>query len=311
MKVKVSFLFIITLLQLWINPITSQAEGVSIGVIVPEESEYLNHSQLNRLQTKLEQIVSAGGISAMSNAYFVLYPVFEINESSLVEGGMKNIAMVNASLTLFIRQLDNSMIVNSISLDVKGTGFNKGEALVNALTSIKPYSNEFKQFIKEGKDRITEYYKTNLPAIRTKAKTLASQQRYDEALALLMSFPEELQGYSSVANDASQIYMQYMNHSCSSLLNEAKARMSLNDYDGAISILMQIVPACQCAKESEKLMKSIQQEIDNAIAYERKMKLYQMRQNADLKKQRIQAITEIAKAYFNRKPPVSYYQLIL
>ena len=105
MKVKVSFLFIITLLQLWINPITSQA-------------------------------------------YFVLYPVFEINESSLVEGGMKNIAMVNASLTLFIRQLDNSMIVNSISLDVKGTGFNKGEALVNALTSIKPYSNEFKQFIK-------------------------------------------------------------------------------------------------------------------------------------------------------------------
>ena len=62
--------------------------------------------------------------------------------------------------------------------------------------------------------------------------------------------------------------------------------MSLNDYDGAISILMQIDPACQCAKESEKLMKSIQQEIDNTIAYERKMKLYQMQQNADLKKQR-------------------------
>lgn len=95
------------------------------------------------------------------------------------------------------------------------------------------------------------------------------------------------------------------------LLNEAKSRVALNDYEGALSILMQIDPACQCAKESVALMKSIQQEIDNEIAYERKIELYQQQQAADLKKQQIQAITEIVKAYFNRKPPVSYYQLVL
>ena len=302
--------FIIALCCL-IIPTGLSAEGVSISVVVPEYSEYLNASQLNRLQTKIEQIASSNGISALSNSNFVLYPVFEINESTLVEGGMRNMTMIDASLTLFIRQLDTRMIVSSISLDLEGTGYSKGDALINAMRTIKPYSQEFKDFISEGKQRIVSYYKSNFASIRAKAKTLAAQQQYEEALALLMSFPEELPGYQTMTQDASAVYVQYMNNCCGRLLAEAKSRLALNDYDGAASILAQIDPSCACAKEASALTTSIQKEIDAHIAYERKMELYKYRTETDLKKQRINAITEIVKAYFNRKPPVTYYQLIL
>lgn len=287
------------------------AEGVSISVIVPESSEYLNASQLNRLKTRIEQIASTNGVSALSNSNFVLYPVFEINEDMLVEGGMKNMTIINASFTLFIRQLDTGMIVASISQEVEGSGYSKGDALINAMRSIKPYSQEFKNFIVEGKQRIVAYYKANFTSIRAKAKSLATQQLYEEALSLLMSFPEELPEYQTIVSDASVIYVQYMNNSCGRMLAEAKACLSLNNYEGAASILAQIDPSCQCAKEASDMLTSIQQEIDANIAYEQKMKLYKYQTETDLKKQRINAITEIVKAFLMRKPPVNYYQLII
>ena len=288
-----------------------QAKNIPISVIVPESSEYLNTSQLNRLKTKIEQIASANGVSALSNSNFVLYPVFEINESSLVEGGMKNMTLINASLTLFIRQLDSKMIVSSISKEIKGTGYSKGEALINALNSINPYTQDLKLFMTEGKQRITNYYKEHYSSIRAKAKTLATQHQYEEALALLMSFPEELPEYQTITSDASAIYIQYMNNCCGQLLAEAKSRLSLNDYEGAASILAQIDPSCQCAKDASDMMTSIQKEIDSNIAYKRKIELYKYKTETDLKKMRINAITEIVKAYFLRKPPVNYYQLII
>lgn len=307
---KIIPIFIIVLCCI-IIPTGLSAEGVSISVIVPEYSEYLNTSQLNRLRTKIEQIASSNGVSALSNSNFVLYPVFEINESTLVEGGMRNLTMIDASLTLFIRQLDTRMIVSSISLDLEGTGYSKGDALINAMRTIKPYSQEFKDFIAEGKQRIVSYYKSNFTSIRAKAKTLEAQQQYEEALALLMSFPEELPGYQTMTEDASNIYVQYMNNYCGRLLAEAKSRLALNDYDGAVSILAQIDPSCQCAKDASALTAAVQKEIDEHIAYERKMQLYKYRTETDLKKQRINAITEIVKAFFMRKPPVNYYQLII
>ena len=307
---KIFFTFI-TIFCACLLPMEVQAQGISISVIVPENSEYLNVSQLNRLRTKIEQIASANGVSALSNSNFVLYPVFEINESTLVEGGMRNMTMIDASLTLFIRQLDTRMIVSSVSLDLEGTGYSKGDALINAMRKIKPYRQEFKDFIAEGKQRIESYYKSNFASIRAKAKTLAAQQQYEEALALLMSYPEELPGYQTMAQDASAVYVQYMDNYCGRLLAEAKSRFSLNDYEGTASLLAQIDPSCSCAKEASDVMASMQQEIDAHIAYERKMELYKYRTETDLKKQRINAITEIVKAYFSRKPPVNYYQLIL
>lgn len=284
--------------------------NVSVCVVVPERSEYLTSSQLNRLQTKLEQITVVNGVAALSNSSFVVYPVFEVNESKLIEGGLKNVVKTSAGLTLFIRQLDSHLIINSVSMNLHGTGFSKDESIINALLSVNPQDASLKSFIAEGKQRIIRYYKDNYTNIKTKAKALAGQQQYEAALALLMSYPEELPGYESIINDAITIYTQYINYNCSRLLSDAKGLVAVNDYDGAVSLLSQIDPSSKCSKEATALVLSIQKEIDSEIAFEKKLVQQELQAQIDLDKRRVDAIKEIAKAYASNQPKIYYTQIV-
>lgn len=284
--------------------------NVSVCVVVPESSEYLTSSQLNRLQTKLEQIAVANGVAALSNSCFVVYPVFEVNKSKLIEGGLKNVVKTNAGLTLFIRQLDSHLIINSVSVNLHGTGFSKDESIINALLSVNSQDASIKSFIAEGKRRIVQYYKKNYTNIRTKAKALAGQQQYEAALALLMSYPEELPEYESIINGALTIYTQYANHNCSRLLSDARGLTAVNDYDGAVSLLSQIDPSSKCSKEASALILSIQKEIDTEVAFEKKFVQQKLQTQIDLEKRRIDAIKEIAKAYASSQPQIYYKQIV-
>lgn len=284
--------------------------NVSVCVVVPESSEYLTSLQLNRLQTKLEQIAIVNGVAALSNSCFVVYPVFEVNESKLIEGGLKNVVKTNADLTLFIRQLDSHLIINSVSMNLHGTGLSKDESIINALLSVNPQDASLKSFIAEGKRRIIQYYKENYTNIKTKAKALAGLQQYEAALTLLMSYPEELPEYESIINDALIIYTQYINNKCSRLLLDAKGLVAVNDYDDAISLLYQIDPSSKCSKEASALILSIQKEIDTEVAFEKKLVQQKLQTQIELEKRRIDAIKEVAKAYASSQPQIYYKQIV-
>jgi len=242
----------------------------------------------------------------------VIYPKFAIYESNLVEGGMQNITVVSAEISLFIKQVDNNMLFSTISKSIKGSGSTKEQAITNAISKIPANDPEFKTFIETGKTKIIQYYTAKCSDIITKADTYIKMQQFEQALGLLMSVPEEVSGcYNQVQGKAIDAYKGYQSQRCAEQIQLAKTTLASNDYVGTLNILSEIDPSAVCFKEAQSIAKSAAIKVD---AEEKKQWDFQMKQYNDdvsLEKRRIQAIKEIAVSYYKSQPKSVNYTYIV
>jgi len=286
---------------------------IALSVIMPDNVEGLNVSQLSKLESKIVQITTNSGMSASGfNQNFVIYPQFAIYETNVVEGGMKNITIVNVELSLFIKQVSNNLLFSSVSKSLKGSGSSKELAITNVIAQIPVSDKEFASFIETGKQKIIQYYNANCNDIIKKADSYIKMQQYAQAIGLLMSIPEEVSAcYDKATSKAIEAYKAYQNQCCAELLQQAKAKSAAMDYDGALDILTEIDPSSICYNEQQTLMKSIENKIS---AEEKKQWDFQMKQYNDavsLEKQRINAIKEIAVSYYKSQPKNITYNVLV
>jgi len=291
---------------------SSEVGKIALSVIMPENVDGLDISQLSKMETKITQIVSNTGLAASGyNNNFVIYPKFAIYETNVVEGGMENITVVTCELSLFIKQVDNNILFSTISKPLKGSGKNKIIAITNAISKIPTNDNDFKLFIETGKSKIIAYYETKCSDIITKSESLVKLQEYEQALGLLMTVPEEVSCYNKVQVKSIEAYKAYQNQKCIIQLQEAKTQLAANNYNDALNILSQIDPSTPCFKESQVLVGNAAAKVaaEEKKQWEFQMKVYS--DNVALEKLRINAVKDIAVAYYKSKPTnVSYTYLI-
>ena len=285
---------------------------IALSVIMPENVDGLDFSQLSKLETKITQIVSNSGMAASGyNNNFVIYPKFAIYETNVVEGGMENITVVTCEMSMFIKQVDNNILFSSISKQLKGSGKTKLIALTNAISKIPTNDKDFQLFIETGKSKIVAYYDSKCGDIISRSESLAKMQDYEQALGLLMSVPEEVNCYGKVQEKSIEVYKAYQNQKCISQLQEAKVEIAANNYNSALNILSQIDPSTTCFKESQTLIENTATKVDQE---EKKQWEFQMKEYSDnvaLQKLRINAIKEVAVAYYNSKPNTLNYNYII
>lgn len=292
---------------------TNEIGKIALSVIMPENVDGLDVSQLSKLETKISQIVTVSGLAASGyNNNFVIYPKFAIYESNIVEGGMQNITVVTAELSLFIKQVDNNIVFSTISKPLKGSGSNKELAITNAISKIPTNDPEFKTFIETGKSKIVQYYETKCVDIIKKSDSYVKMQQYEQALGLLMTVPEEVSScYYQIQDKAIEAYKAYQTQKCAELIQKAKTSLAANDYVGALNILSEIDPSATCFNEAQTLAKTAETKVD---AEEKKQWDLQMKQYNDavsLEKQRIEAIKEIAVSYYKSQPTSVNYNYIV
>jgi len=292
---------------------TSVIGKIALSVVMPENVDGLNISQISKLQTKISQIVTVSGLGASGyNSNFVIYPKFAIYESNIVEGGMQNIHIVTAELSLFIKQVDNNLLFSTISRPLKGSGRTKVLAITNAISKIPTSDPEFKTFIATGKFKIIQYYETKCLDIIKKSDSYVKMQQYEQALGLLMSVPEEVSScYNQIQDKAIEAYKAYQTQRCSELIQKAKTTLASNNYLGALNILSQIDPSATCFNEAQSLAQTAEVKVN---AEERKQWDFQMKKYNDavsLEKQRIEAIKEIAISYYKSQPTSVNYNYIV
>ena len=291
---------------------SSDIGKIALSVIMPENVDGLDVSQLSKMETKITQIVSSTGLAASGyNNNFVIYPKFAIYDSSVVEGGMQNITVVTCELSLFIKQVDNNIIFATISKSLKGSGNNKNTAITNAISKIPTNDQQFKLFVVTGKDKIIAYYESKCQDIITKSESLVKMQDYEQALGLLMTVPEEVSCYSKVQEKSIEAYKTYQNQKCKVQIQEAKTQLASNNYNYALQILSQIDPSTSCFKESQTLVTNLATKVDaeEKKQWDLEMKVYN--DDVALEKQRINAIKDVAVAYYKSKPTtISYTYLI-
>ena len=181
---KIYFALIILALSLpSFGQTTNDVGKIALSVVMPENVDGLDISQLSKLQTKISQIVTVSGLASSGyNNNFVVYPKFAIYESNIVEGGMQNITVVTAELSLFIKQVDNNLLFSTISKPLKGSGSSKELAISNAISKITTNDPDFKTFIETGKLKIIAYYETKCVDIIKKSDSYVKMQQYEQAV---------------------------------------------------------------------------------------------------------------------------------
>lgn len=286
---------------------------IALSVVMPKNVDGLTVSQLSKLESKITQITTKAGLAALSyNQTFVIYPKFAIYESNVVEGGMQDITVVTAELSLFIKQVSNNLLFSSINKTLKGSGKTKELAITNAISQIPVSDKDFRIFITRGKQKIIAYYEANCDDILIKADSYIKMQQYDHALGLLMSVPEEIPlCYERVITKSTETFKAYQNHVCAEKIQQAKTASASMKYIDALSYLSQINASTACYQEAQSLIKTIETKITTE---EIKQWNFQMKQHNDavsLEKQRVNAIKEIAVSYYKSQPTNINYNYIV
>lgn len=293
---------------------SSNVGKIALSVVVPDTDRNLGDVQLTNLETKLTQIVTTSGLAANSfNNQFVIYPVFTLNEVNLVEGGMENITVVSAELSLYIKQPASGVIFSSVSKELTGSGKTQQAAISNVISKVNSKDPIFKDFIETGKSQILQYYAANCSNIALKADNLIKLKEYEQAIAVLLTVPEEIADCNKRVQEKAIIALKlYEEGRCRNLLLKAKTAIASKDYILAGEHIMNISSESTCYKDATTLVRNIEEKLTAEEQKKWDFMKEQYRTEVSLEKTRINAVKEIAKAYYDSQwSPTTYNVVVL
>jgi hypothetical protein len=285
--------------------------NISLSIVLPENSDELNSNQLSKLRTKLMKIVSSNGLSGSGyNSNFIMYPVFDIFNEELLEG-MQNIVVLGVELSLFVKQVDNNIVFSSFTLKIEASGNDRNEALLDAINQVPITNENVKKFLSESKQKILTYYEKECSNITKQAETASNMSDYAKAFGILMSVPKEVSCHGQLSQLSVKIYKAYQNKICNENTLKGKAEISAGNYNEALYILSNIDPSSACYNETKLLIASIEQKVSAERKKEWDFQLKQYSDEVEMEKKRLEAVKEIAVAYYQRTQPTYNYNLLI
>ena len=205
-------------------------------------------------------------------------------------------------MNLYIIDAYAKTIFSSTSMTVKGLGETENKCYLNAISRMPLQSPQIAQFVEDGKAKIIEYYDHEGEALIKKARFLASEKQFEEAIFWVSLIPQQSKHYDAALAAGKDIYQMYLDNECN--INLAAARQAWaaeqNSYGAAAAgeYLAKILPDAKCYGEAMELYKEIKGKVLDDWKFE--MKKYQ--DGVDLEKQRIDAMRQIGVAYGNHQP---------
>lgn len=298
-------LFIFAVGVLFVLTIKAQGQ-VEIAVAIPRQTTEVSHNTWNVIRNKLVDAMTRNGVSSVVYSGIVVYPEIMVSDEQSVESGMRNITVIDIQLSLTTEHVVTGTVFSTLTLTLRGEGDNMDKAMIRAINKILPTDERLNDFMVLSRNKITRYYQENTNTIIQKAQNLALTKQYEAALALLSSYPTSASGYVTVSKALTAIYGQYQNSICTQVLQQARAAYSLGNYAEAASYLQQVDMQSSCAKEARALCQKIKASRDTEAARELATfeRIYQ--NQADLEKQRIKAIRDVAVAYYKSVPRFYY-----
>ena len=213
---------------------------------------------------------------------------------------------LTVQLTLYIGDAVGQKVFSTLTVDAKGVGTNINRAYINAFRAINGNNVKIQEFIREGKEKIISWYNSNYRQILVKAQKSASMHEYDAALYYVTSIPECCVGYEEASKLIDTYYTQYVNYNCQLIMQYARSEWAKSpDAEGASKAfdwLVFIEPGSSCEGEAKALYNEIKQKVTSDWDFENREKY---KDEAGLKKQRIEAARAIGVAFGNGQQPVT------
>lgn len=288
---------------------------INIGVAIPKQGE-IQGQCVRMLDSRLKRAISDCGVSSAQWGDFFLVPTATVSEEEIIETGMSNIYKVQVDLTLGVCQLANDATYGSESWTLKGSGPNREKAMMSAFTNWKG-GPQFTGFIEETKKKIEDYFISNRASLLAKAKQKTECGEYEEALAILNTYPSNLDGFSEVLDQINSTYLRLSQSDCSAIMLQARSALAMSDYQEAANQLAAIDAMSPCAEEAKEMQAKIRANIkaEEQEAYARqeadkdraeRIQMAHLNSSERREKARLKAAAEITKAYYQRTQPTYY-----
>lgn len=318
MRREINFRLVFTALILAIGISSMYSQDLPIIAVVDSRSVDVSHiakSLHSRLNTALK---TAGIHSEGEEGLYLVGELIPISEETM-ETGMRKIIVKNFELSLRLEQPQLNLQFGHTFVTLKGSGFDSTKAAMDAVQSLNPSSSSIQGFISDAVKKAHQYYSTHIDAIVDKANMLSKSGQYDEAIALLWACPNSNSIHHQVYSALGKIYSEKQDYDCSMIMKQAEGAYALKRYEEMKRLLDSIDSNSPCASAAIALAKKSGIEIRNdekeALAREERdlERVYaasekDKQREYNLEKQRISAISGIAKEYLrNHRATYHYY----
>ena len=297
------FLLIISHTLFAQNNLSSEQKEYYLGrivlsvVVMPEDIEKMTASEKAMLENRSLSIATNNGIASTSEeSSFILVPKIDVYDEQVSEG-MKNITVVRMEYNLSIRQSHNNTVFASYTTKLRGSGFNRNEAVRNAISQIDPADPKARSFIDEGQNKILQFFNSKCKDILAETDKYAAVGDYEHALAILLSVPTE----ATTCNDeikakAFSIFKLYQKKKCASQIQLAKAQAAGKQFVPALTTLGFVDANSSCSAEANALVSSIQSKM--SIEEKRQWEMEKERMKNSLEIERWKAISSVISSVF-------------
>jgi hypothetical protein len=288
------------------------SSDIALKIIIPEQEdknfdEYVQGS-LNKKLTRMA--VNYGFGSEAIEPRFIFFPKVFVNQFETVPGSTPKI-IVKADVDLYIADYKTKTIFATTTVKCTGVGDTERHAYHKALSSVNTRNANVEKFMKEGKEKIIDYYARNCDLIIKNAETFAYKNDFDQAFYMLSTIPFECTAcYQKMLDESKAIYDKYLEYVCKTNFVKAQSIwISSQNYQGAINVepyLSEIIPGSSCYNDVQEFIKEIKAKVLADENKEWNFMLHEFDTEADIERQRIQAIRDVGVAYGNNQPDVDY-----
>lgn len=252
----------------------SSQEMVAITPMVPYSID-LPEDARKSLGIKLGQMATQNGFGSNSGEFVLTANVVVLDKQATGTAPVQ--FLVDIEVSVFVLGVNDGIVIDETSFVVQGIDRLENKAIIQAINTIKPKSPATKKFMDNVREQIIVYYNTRIPALVSKAQSLANRNDYYGALEVLSGIPECVDQYPMVAEMMSSVYQKMIDREAVAALQEAKGCIAVRDYDCALNSLLGVDPSSSHSKEAFNLIAQIQSTLDEKERreYEDKMRMYE------------------------------------
>lgn len=256
-----------------------------------------------KLEAKLTNALAKSGIvAAPYDAQFFIAGRFD-DAYNDVTGGPSQKVIVKTTLTLYIGDATHQKIFASESFELKGVGSSDELAYTRALNGINPSNPQLTEFIREGRDKIIQYFDANYQQYLNDARRAQKNRDYDQALFYATSIPSCCKGYAEAQKLATSIMQDNYNYQGQMLLAQAQAAWAEDPTETGASraneFLTQIDPSSSAAAGAKALTQTM------SATTKKQWEFENMQKHKDamaLERERMRAAKEVAVAWAKSRP---------
>lgn len=298
--------YIILTILTWVavvSTVKAQDCDIALTPVVTPSADGNNFVQVDAYLTNRLRMLTAesNAGSGLTNVQFAITCGYDIIDKYIVSGEPNKI-VYRVNYVMHIVDLKGKKIYASYSKELRGVGNNETQSLINTFQKVNIGNAEIKSFVKQGKQKIIEYYDNNYQNVIKGAKASAAVRNFDAAIYSLMAVPACCKGYDIVMKELKSVYQQFINqHSYENLAQARAAWIAAPTSEGAATAsvyLSEIYPDAACYRDAQNLANEIKKKMGEDWNF--RLRCYN--DSVSLERQRISAMRQISIAYANSQP---------